>query len=1232
MTQGRSFLLAVLFLAFFSCATYEAQVRKNQEPFSNKEKELSTRFFLLGDAGNSKQGEVTPGISAFKTAVESGNESDIALILGDNIYEKGLLPKSHPDRSLSEHRIAAQLDALKNFKGRAVVIPGNHDWYDDGLKSLERQQDFIKDYLDKKDVFLPEDGCGLTEVAINDKTHLIVIDSQWYLEDWDEHPTMNDDCDIKTRKRFFIEFESMLKKQEGKTVIIAIHHPIDTYGSHGGYFAAEKHLFPFQKKIPLPGIASLIALVRQNGGVSTQDLQNTYYRDFTNRIKTMLREAPVKAVFVSGHEHTLQYIDGGFYKQVVSGSGSKTSAARLTNDAVFTYGKQGFAVLEVYKDGSSTVRYYTAENTDIPIFTGNVYAADPVIKASFYPENFPDSISASIYEKDAYEVSGVHKSVWGEHYRELYGIRIKAPTVNLDTLYGGLTPIRMGGGHQSKTLRFQDAAGREYNMRALKKSGVKFLQTVVLNDKNLSSEDLTGTLPDKLLMDFFTAAHPYAAFVIPDLSKAAGVYHTNPKLFYIPRQEALGKYNTDYGDELYMIEERPNDAHSDNKSFGLPDQIESTDKLFKELREDEENRLDEGSYLRARLFDMLIGDWDRHGDQWRWAEFHHDGGKTYRPIPRDRDQAFSDFDGALLSTARTLAAPTRMVQRYEPELKNIEWFNVEPLPMDRVLIQNSTRAAYLKEARHLKASLTDDKIEDAFLNLPSELYDHSSTVEIKSILKKRRDLLETIAADYYQLLSELVILHGTDKDDLIEVERLKEGATAISIRRIKDGRAATTLVNRTYYPRETKEIWIYALDDDDVIEVKGKEKATIDIKIIGGQNNDIYRIENGEKVHLYDHKSKPNTIEFNSGASKRFTDSYQLNHFDFNKNITKSPSFYPVLGFNPDAGFIAGAGYNLLKMGFNRNPFSSQHRLSAFYHFATKGVEFNYDGEFAGVFNHMNLITGVRLTNSTFTRNFFGFGSNTINDGENLGFDYYRVNMSTMNGYVGVAKRSEYGSLWETFMSVEAFEVEENKDRFISDFNTDPKLYDWKTYLSLATDYQFENYDFPVNPRRGMLFRFQTGYMLNLRETSKGVLFMKPQLQMYQNITADKKLVLKTNISGHLNIANDLEFFQGAYLGGNSGLRGYRLNRFTGRNSLVFNGDLRYNFNEFKTGILPMQIGVYGGYDLGRVWHPQDPFNQWQNSFGGGLYIVASRLLFLDLSLFASDEDTRFGFRFGVNF
>ncbi|WP_241686644.1 hypothetical protein, partial [Flavobacterium sp. YO12] len=42
-------------------------------------------------------------------------------------------------------------------------------------------------------------------------------------------------------------------------------------------------------------------------------------------------------------------------------------------------------------------------------------------------------------------------------------------TATVDTLMGGLKPIREGGGHQSVSLRMSDPKGREYVMRAMKK-------------------------------------------------------------------------------------------------------------------------------------------------------------------------------------------------------------------------------------------------------------------------------------------------------------------------------------------------------------------------------------------------------------------------------------------------------------------------------------------------------------------------------------------------------------------------------------------------------------------------------------------------------------------------------------------------------------------------------------------------------------------------------------------
>ncbi|MDG3582317.1 metallophosphoesterase [Galbibacter pacificus] len=1225
-------LLFLFLCCLFSCATYQSKFVRENYKEDSQNKEIDRRFYLIGDAGGSNNSEPSDALKLFRKAVSKSTKNDFAIFLGDNIYPDGMPPEDGANRENAEYQLTTQINAVKDVAAKVIFIPGNHDWYNGGVKGIERQEDFIEGIIKRKRVLLPSDVCGLDEIEISEAVHLITIDSQWFLEDWDKHPTINDDCEIKTRKKFFIEFEGMLKKNEGKTIIVAVHHPLFTYGTHGGYFAAGKQLFPFQSKVPMPGIASLIEHVRKSGGVSIQDTQNQRYQEFKKRIESIAIEAPANVIFASGHDHSLQYIVNNKIKQVIAGSGSKESATKLTGNAIFGSGKQGYAIIDVYKDGSSWVRFFTAvDSKEMLAFQTEVYPPTPAIKNYNFPKNYPSYITTSVYPKEKTEVSNTYKGFWGDHYREIYGTSIKAKVAVLDTLYGGLTPIRMGGGHQTKTLRLVDKRGKEYNMRAVKKSAVQFLQSVVLKDKILTTEDLTQTLPEDLLLDFYTSAHPYAAYPIPILSNAVGVYHTNPKLYYIPKQQRLGKYNDEYGDELYLIEERPGKEHQDLESFGRPDDIESTDDLFDNLREDEKYTLDERAYIRARLFDMLIGDWDRHTDQWRWAEFNEGNKKIYRPIPRDRDQAFSDFDGAFLSSVRTLVAPAKMMQRYEPELKNIEWFNTEPMPMDRVLIQNSTLPVWQEEAAYIQENLTDDVIEKAFKQVPREVQDQSLE-KIKTTLKERKVLLGNIANNYYKTLNKVAVLFGTDKDDYIEVIRAKNKETHVVISRIKDGKKADVIVDRIFNSNITKEIWIYGLDDKDIFEVSGKAKNPIMVRLVGGQNNDTFKINNGKKVRFYDYKSKNNTVAVNNGGVKRFTDIYENNIFTYNKNKYSTYTLVPGLGFNPDAGVIAGLNYTITNYGFERNPFSTKHSFGARYHFATQGVEFTYDGEVAGLLKKLNLSFGAKYNSPTYARNFYGYGNETENLEDDLGMDYYRTNLSNLKGYLGLTKRSPYGSTFRGTFIFEGAQVDDTPDRFIGEYNLDDDFFNWKYFTTLELGYTYKSYDLGINPSRGMFFNAITGYTFNLSDSGHGFVYLKPQLTFYNRLSKDHKLVLKTNVQSQLNFGDDFEFYQAPFLGGNSGLRGYRINRFTGKNSLVFNGDVRYTFNSFKTRILPIQLGLYGGADCGRVWLENDDSGLWHNSFGGGVFIVASKLINMDMSLFNSKEGNRFALKLGVNF
>ena len=1233
-THIRITKILILCILISACATSKPTYKEdNLKLVELPNKDIDKTFYLIGDAGKPPQEELSKGLTAFSNHISTKDtKDDFVIFLGDNIYPDGLPKKDDIERDHAEDALDGQIKSVENFKGDVLFIPGNHDWYANGLKGLKRQEKYIEDALGKN-TFQPENGCPLESIDVSETIQLIVIDTQWYLENWNNNPTINDECEIKTRDRFFEEIEGEIKKAQNKTIVFAMHHPMYTNGIHGGYYAAKKHLYPTQKNIPIPIFSSLIAQIRTQGGVSIQDRYNERYNKLMSRLET-LAFASESLVFVSGHEHTLQYIEKERIKQIVSGSGAKESFAQLSNNGLFSYGKQGFASLTIFKDGSSWVSMYGEENGQAKhLFSKEIYAPTKDYDVSHLPDSFPQEVQASVYDSEETDVSGFFESVWGKHYRDIYSTKITAQVATLDTLYGGLEVVRAGGGHQTRSLRLKTKDGRELNMRALRKSATQYLQAVVFKDTYIQDE-FEKTAIESLIQDFYTAAHPYAFTVVPDLSDAAEIYHTNPRIFYIPKHKHLGKYNNNYGDELYMIEERPEDNYTDERNFGFADDIESTHDIIEKIREDEKYKIDENAYVRARLFDMLIGDWDRHQDQWRWAQFNQENGdKWYRPIPRDRDQVFSNFDGALLDVMRIISGSTKQLQVYDEELKDIEWMNAAGVKLDRVMVQQSTEEKWLEHAKFLQENITDEVIDLAFSKVPKAAQD-ATLADIKKKLKGRRGNLLDIASRYYKFLNELVILTGSDKDDYIEVTRIGDNETHVKISRIIDGEKGEVMVDKIFNKDITKELWIYGLDDKDIFEVTGKANNAIFTRLIGGQENDTYIIKSGQRIKVYDHESKPNTIQENNGATIRLTDVYKLNLFDYQKHIVNTGVITPAIGFNPDDGVLLGFQFVKTKNGFQRNPFSQQHRFKGGYFFATNGFSLNYDGEFANIRNDWNLHVGGKFTSENFTNNFFGYGNETVNNDDELDLDYNRVKTSTYMAKAGILKKGNFGSDYGFRAIFEAIEIEDTDNRFITEVvpSSFKEFYDRRLFGALEAEYNYESFDDRLNPTRGMTFIITAGGKTEFEETKNTYGYVNSNLGFYNALSRNRKLVLKTDARLQVRVGDELIFYQAANIGGNNGLRGYRTQRFTGKNSFVSSADLRYSFDSFKTNTLPLQIGIFGGFDVGRVWIKGDYSNKWHNDYGGGFWITAADSLSGTFNLFNSVEGLRFSFGFGLNF
>ena len=97
-----------------------------------------------------------------------------------------------------------------------------------------------------------------------------------------------------------------------------------------------------------------------------------------------------------------------------------------------------------------------------------------------------------------------------------------------------------------------------------------------------------------------------------------------------------------------------------------------------------------------------------------------------------------------------------------------------------------------------------------------------------------------------------------------------------------------------------------------------------------------------------------------------------------------------------------------------------------------------------------------------------------------------------------------------------------------------------------------------------MFFHLTTGGTQNTEDSDRVFGYVIPQLRFYNALSADRKFVLKTQAVGQFNVGNNFEFYQGAQLGRDYGLGGYRRDRFTGRSAVAGNADLRYSFNSFK--------------------------------------------------------------------
>lgn len=1180
------------------------------------------RIILIGDAGemNASQQVIIP--TAATLVIPSKTTT---VYLGDNIYPRGMGLPNSAEESATKDILRSQFTPMRSAGASVYFIPGNHDWDKmgkDGLAKIRAQSQFIEQQQDPLLHFVPKNGCpDPVEITLTDSLVIIAWDSEWWLF---PHQRLSEDveCECSTEAEVIARMEELAYKNRFKTVVVAGHHPFLTYGIHGGFYSLKNHLFPLteiNKKlyIPLPIVGSLYPLLRRTVFLNPEDTPHPTYQKMIKQVKHVF-EANPNTIYAAGHDHGLQLNKSPELLQIISGSGAKDSYIKPGEYNLFSNPHQGFVVLDYLANHTKKITFYTVQDTTIhPRYTYTV-AHKELPHDTWSTSSSTESDSTIAVANASFNTRGnFHRKLFGENYRQEWATPTKVPVIKISEFAGGLRPLQRGGGMQSISLRLADSTGKQWVIRSVNKRSEALLPA-----------SLHQTLAQDFLDDATSAQHPYSALVVPSLANALKIPHAKPIIGIIAPDTALGIYHDLFANTLCLVEEREPLGKSDN-----------TFKMLRKLQADQDDTFKAKSFLRARVLDVLIGDWDRHEDQWRWYdEQQHKKGadKDYLAIPRDRDQVMRITEGLFPHIASMpFLLPT--MQGFGDEINSIKYSMLKSNFLHAHVKSQWTEEEFMSIVEDAVTALTDSVLAHSLTALPKEVY-MLRHVELYEALKKRRDALPTELLKYYQFTQRIVDIRLSDKHEHLRITDAPNGGLHLKVQKInKDGLLTKELLDRTYDPSLTKEVRVYLSNGNDSVSINAPN-SRIKLRIIGGNNSKKYHLQQTNK----------RTTLYDKGEQSRFYEEKPTTRRYFSQDSTHT-AFIPVnlynvwapkvaVGYNLDDGILLGAGFKYThQRGFRKEPFNHVQELVIAGSFASGAIRANYQGYWKSVINKADVIAkaAIYLPN---TQNFFGIGNESEFHKKDFPLRYYRARYNFFDLSGGLAWQSSNGqNKFQVGPRAQIYymDPELNNRRFIQS-NSDLHTYDSlfihkeKVHGGFFVNFEKDNRNRKLMPSRGGYFKSELSGMVGANKFAKSFAQWTAEMAVYLPI-ANESIVLANRTGGGITVGSTA-FYQALYLGGHSNLRGYRQFRFAGEEMLYNNLELRIKIAQIGNYILPGQFGALGFYDAGKVWARGYNSNTIHQGFGGGLYYAPAGLTMVQAVIGRSQEGwhpyVSVGFRF----
>jgi hypothetical protein len=818
------------------------------------------------------------------------------------------------------------------------------------------------------------------------------------------------------------------------------------------------------------------------------------------------------------------------------------------------------------------------------------------------------------------DVTGAHRFLFGESYRKLWAAPVRLKIFYLDREKGGLRITEKGGGLQTKSLRLVDKTGREWVLRSVQKYPERALP-----------KKLRATIAKDILQDQVVTSHPYAALTVPPFAEALGILHTNPQIVYVPDDPALGEYRKDFANSVLLFEEREPD--------GVPD-TDNTGKAQKKAEEDNDTKFDQKQLLRARLLDLFLGDWDRHEDQWRWEKKITEKGKLYEPIPRDRDKVYYTTSGLLPALLSTQPGKANL-QPFRDRIEKIGSYNYNNRYFDRYFLNALSEDDWKEQIGFFQNTVTDSLIRYAVSLMPDTIYTLSAKKIIKTLIARKASLKET-ALDYYEFLSRTVDIPASDKTELFDLYVNDKGNVELSIfkKTFQADGNRELLFHRLFLEKETDEIRLFGLGGDDVYQVHGSTKTSIRIHMIGGDGIDSFSIDpklhNRRRMYVYDRSDQPNTLPPSKLARLRTSTDSTINEFDRKSFLYDHTG--PVISaqYDLDLGFIIKAGMVYERQGFRKVPYAKRHSFFINYAPARQSFMVQYNADYKKLFGKNDLSINLLTRGPHNIATFFGIGneSSFVNkDGQSI--LYYRNRYDVASADVRIhrspAKIFEYNAGFG--IQYYTSEQKNNLNQYLleySEVNPSQQVFSKQFFAGLVGGARINSKKETLIPSKGFFWNMDWKAMKQLNGDQKWYGQVVSEAILYLPVISDN-IVLANRIGAGTSIGQPA-FYQQFQLGGYNNLRGFYVNRFTGRSMFYHNLELRAKLFDFTSYLFPGTVGIMAFNDEGRVWVPGENSQKWHHGYGGGLFIIPADLVLIQASIANSKEGIQPYVSFGLSF